>query len=170
MKRTFLVGVVSSVLLSSLAQAETKFTSRYIDTADDCSCVEKDLEEGQDCTQFKCKEINGYQIQTLFDGSACDIGKLVISKDSKKLLTLNEVPKKLEWRFANDEPFAIIYRIKGPNKVCADQLALSVKKETLIVSGLGKFSAINGQIEAKTANANVKIREIADQGFSQRAK
>lgn len=112
----------------------------------------------------------GFQIQTSVDGSAFDLGKLVIVKDSKELISLSEVPSKLEWRFAGQEPFAVIYRLIGPTKNCADQIGLPLSREVLVISGLGKYSAISGQVNAKAASANRKAREIADRGFLGEAK
>ncbi|MBY0415202.1 MAG: hypothetical protein K2Q18_13610 [Bdellovibrionales bacterium] len=162
----FLILISSGTSL----QASTKFSSLYLDTTTDCSCIEKNLQEGQDCTQFTCKEMLGFQVQTSFDGSACDLGKLKILKDSKELISLNEVPKKIEWRLADNEPIAVIYRLKGLSKSCTDLSGSSKNNEMLMVSGLGKYSAISGQVEAKLKNANEKARQIVDKGISLKAK
>lgn len=83
---------------------------------------------------------------------------------------MNEVPSKLEWRLADNEPIAVIYRLKGPSKVCAEQLGLPMSSEMLFVAGLGKHAAASGRVSAKSSNANSKAREIADRGFSDKAK
>jgi hypothetical protein len=169
MKKLFFTTILISISFSSSLQSKTTFTSRYLDTSADCACLEKNLQEGQDCTRFSCKEMDGYHTQISFDGSACDLGKLKVIKDSKELVSLNEVPSKIEWRFAGDEPIAVIYRIKGPSKNCADQLGSPIKKEMLIVFGLGKYSSTSGQVDGKAANSNAKARDLADQGFSGKA-
>lgn len=170
MTRHFFITVFILTSFIPSLQAKIKFSSRYIDVSSDCTCLERNLQEGQDCTQFKCKDMAGYQTQTAFNGSACDLGILKIVKGTRTSLSINEVPSKIEWRFADNEPFAVIYRLKGPSENCADQLGLTSKKEKLVISGLEKYSTISGQINAKTKNANEKAREIADQGFSATAK
>jgi hypothetical protein len=151
-------------------EAKTQFSSRYLDTTSDCTCLEKGLQEGQDCTQFKCKEMAGYHVHIKYDGSACDSGVLEIGRGSKELISIKEVPPKLEWRFADDHPFAVIYRLKGPSKSCLTQGISTTGNETLVVAGLEKFHDISGQVKAKIPNANAKAREIADKGFVNSSK
>lgn len=161
-----------TVLNVSSAEAKTTFSSRYFDTSADCKCLEGDLSEGQDCTQFKCKEMEGYQIQMSYNGSACDLGELKVTKGSKEFISIKEVPAKLEWRFADNQVFAVIYRLKGPSKTCLEQSGSSkaAPKNVLVVSGLENYSALSGQINAKESNANTKARQLADKGFSDKLR
>lgn len=165
-------ALLISVLLFgvSTVHAKTQFSSRYFDTTIDCNCNEKDLQEGQDCIQFTCKEMAGYQIQVSYDGSACDLGKLKILKNSNIIVALSEVPTKLEWRFADSQPFAVIYRVKGQAKNCIEQNIGVRSKVLLVVTGLDKQKSISGQIDAKLPNANIKARDLADLGFKSKPK
>ena len=162
--------IFTSSFSGSIAQAKPQFSSRYFDTTTDCTCLEKNLQEGEDCTGFSCKEMAGYKIQVAYNGAACDLGKLKIIKNSKELVSLDEVPAKLEWRFADSQAFAVIYRIKGQSKTCLEQGVSTKTKEKLFIIGLEQYSSISGQIEVHTPNANVKSREIADQGFLSKLK
>ncbi|MEZ5429298.1 MAG: hypothetical protein R2747_23825 [Pyrinomonadaceae bacterium] len=76
--------------------------------------------------------------------------------------------RKIEWRMADGKPFAVIMRtyvyqtedglIKYPAKPI---------NEFLIVKGLLGFDNIDFRVDAKTADANAKARELADNGYQQ---
>lgn len=164
-----LLFILISISVSSSVGAEGRYSSRYFDTAKDCSCIEKNLQDGQDCTRFYCKEMSGYKTVVSYDGSACDLGRLQILKHNKLVISIEEVPSKIEWRYAGSEPVALIYRKKGNSKTCDEQLGLSIEKETLFVAGLGKFAGLSDQVDAKVPEANLKAREIADR-FLEKSK
>lgn len=106
--------IILILLVSLPAFSKPKFSSQYFDTAKQCECLESDLNEGQDCTQFKCDKMAGYEINLSYTGAACDSGQIIIKKTSQEVLALNEVPAKIEWRFAGTEPFAIDHQ-HGPS-------------------------------------------------------
>jgi hypothetical protein len=153
------------ITLKGFTISPSRFSSQYFDTRKDCSCAEK-ISEGEECLQFKCKHIDIYQIETSFNGAACDLGTMKIFKGPKEvILSVNEVPSKIEWRYSNDKPFAIIYRIKGFPEVCRNQLEEKKTEEVLIIKGLKEYDFINGQVSAKLKDANLKARELAEQAY-----
>lgn len=169
MVKYFFVSFVSflSLILLPMAssQAASRFSSDYSDIVNDCSCMENNLAEGQDCGHFNCKDIFGYQVQKLYDGSACDRGQVHIIKGATLVVSLNGVPNKVEWRIANGHPFAIIYRVKAPMELCSEETGPPMQGEKLVVIGLGEYSSISAQIDATTAQANKDIRSIADHAY-----
>jgi hypothetical protein len=74
--------------------------------------------------------------------------------------------KSVEWRLANGKPFAVIMRVYdyAGDDNCAT--GGKITGEALMVKGLKGYEHIDGKVEARTANANVKARELADQGFA----
>ena len=67
---------------------------------------------------------------------------------------------------ANGKPFAVIMRVADYAET-TDTDAYFGKKtgEKLIVRGLKGFENIDFEVDAKTPNANVKAREMADNGY-----
>jgi hypothetical protein len=78
---------------------------------------------------------------------------------------INWTQKTVEWRMANGKPFAIImreYEYAG-NDQCAT--GGKITGESLIVRGLKGYE-IDETVDAKTPNANLKARELADKGYA----
>jgi hypothetical protein len=78
---------------------------------------------------------------------------------------LNYSQKTIEWRLANGKPFAVIMRVYeyAGNDLCATNG--KVTKESLVVKGLKGFE-IEETVDAKTPNANLKAREVADKAYA----
>jgi hypothetical protein len=74
--------------------------------------------------------------------------------------------KTVEWRLADGKPFAVIMRVYeyAGDDMCSN--GGKIKGESLMVQGLKGFEHIEESVDAKTPNANVKAREIADQGYA----
>jgi hypothetical protein len=164
------VFTLTTAIASNISPNLLQFSSRYYDTQKECQCLETELRDGQDCVQYKCKDLEGHSVSKNYDGSACDSGILSISKGKKfKLGPINTVPKNIEIRFANSIPFAIIYRIEvGSREHCIDPTAKTVKQ--LKGQGLENFQKINEIVSANEKNSNEKIRELVDQSFRDLSK
>ena len=79
-----------------------------------------------------------------------------------------DLKRKVEWRFANGKPFAVIYRIDltKEDSGAADMWSPENKTgEALVIKGLKGFEQIDFQIDAKTPGANIKARQMADAGY-----
>ena len=74
--------------------------------------------------------------------------------------------KTVEWRLADGKPFAVIMRVYeyAGNELCST--AGKIKSESLMVQGLKGYEQIEGSVDARTPNANVKARELADKAFA----
>jgi hypothetical protein len=74
--------------------------------------------------------------------------------------------KNVEWRLADGKPFAVIMRVYeyAGNDACST--AGKIKSESLTVQGLKGYEHIEGSVDARTPNANVKARELADKAYA----
>jgi hypothetical protein len=163
-------------LLSSQA-APTKFSSAYTDIDKGCQNAYKETGEGQDIPA-KCKGYGGYYLYKDYSLYATHLS-IKMNGDENYAVELNRealtnpASKKLEWRMADGKPFAVIMRIstyreggmasgEGP---FADKYKTG---ENLLVKGLKGYEQIDFKVDAKTPNANVKAREMADKADTKR--
>jgi len=83
-----------------------------------------------------------------------------------------DLKRKVEWRFANGKPFAVIFRIDVTKGSSADGIDMWSKEnktgEALVVKGLKGFEHIDFEVDAKTPNANAKAREMADAAYAKK--
>ena len=69
----------------------------------------------------------------------------------------------------NGKPFAIIMRVAVYAELTGAGEYFGKKTgEKLIIKGLKGFENINFEVDAKTANANIKARELADNSYKQK--
>ena len=150
-------------------EKDTKFTSVYTDL--NKNCKSEGGENGGHVSTF-CKGVGGYQIH-YFD-SAANLNFFVkpISDDEDQInlamqsLSYDTKNRKIEWRLADGNPFAVIMRT---NKYETNDEGFpgKITGEYLIVKGLKGFENIDFEIDArKTPNANEKARELADNAYS----
>ncbi len=138
-------------------KSATKFSSVYTDSAKQCKGAEP---------VFTCKGYGGYKlvldIGGVFQTARIDALKSDFSMQIAGFQSIGWNPQ-VEWRMADGKPFAVIVRVD-----VNDENADIPKKlgEQLIIRGLKGFENISETVDAKTAQANEKAREIADRGFS----
>jgi hypothetical protein len=113
-----------------------------------------------------CKGYDGYNVYISY--SACASSFSITKGEETISLGMQSVgwkQKTIEWRIANGKPFAVIMRFY---EYQGDDLCSSggkIKGESLMVRGLKGFEHIEESVDARTSNANVKARELADKGF-----
>ena len=157
---------------TAAAQSATRFSSAYTSLAKCPSGMTKKEEreaekQGEDLPS-KCRGLGGYDVTISY--SACsssfslDKGEESISLGMQ---AINWKQKTVEWRLANGKPFAVIMR--RYDYAGDDQCATGGKitGESLVVVGLKGF-AIDETVDAKTPNANLKARELADKGYGKK--
>jgi glycogen operon protein len=121
---------------------------------------------GQDIPTL-CKGYDGYSVS--IDYSACASSFSITKGEENISLGMQSVgwkQKTVEWRMANGKPFAVIMRFYEYE---GDDLCSSngkIKSESLMVRGLKGFEHIEESVDARTPNANLKARELADKGFA----
>jgi len=161
----FLTG---AVFAQKNTPAKTRFTSIY--TSLDKGCKTIHGSNGTD-DAFICKGAPGYQVNEFSAAAASYIGAELKGTDERFLIaTINfdfDYSKtKLEWRLANGKPFAVILRVpKYGNPASSDQYFGKVIGYKLAIIGL-KGVTIDNSVDAKTADANAKAREIADKAYA----
>src|ERR1043166_2846956 len=140
----------------------TRFSSAYTDLSKDCKAKFKKAAEGQDMPVI-CKGFGGYLITSnpyaLGVQYSVENPKFKKGDDLKSILVgdVSSSGRRLvEWRMADGKPFAIIFRSDKRKDGDVDNTKLT---KVLIVTGLHGFDKIAYEIDAKSANANVRARE-----------
>ncbi len=149
-----------------------KFSSAYTNLDKDCKTVKG---RGGTDDASNCKGIGGYRIHV--SASAAAVAITAETPDKKDLITLaiqdlifDQTKIKVEWRTANGKPFAVIMRVAKYGETNDENLYIGKKNgEELIVQGLKGFEDIDFKVDAKTTNANVKARKLADDAYLEKA-
>jgi len=165
----------SSHPIAAAIQSSPRFSSSYTNLTKCGSGLtkaqEKEAEAQGSDIPTRCQGLAGYDIYIYY--SACtsefslEKGELRISLATQAVSWTQKV---VEWRLANEKPFAIIMRAYdyAGNEQCAT--GGRVTHESLIVKGLKGYEHVDGKVDAKTANANSKARELADAGYGKTAR
>ena len=168
---SLLVGGLYAGRSDALAQRTPVFSSSYTPLTNCGSGMTKKEEREAEKTgtdiPSKCKGLAGYSVNISY--SACSsVFNLIRGDENVPLGTqaLSWPQKTVEWRMADGKPFAVIMRVYEyvGNEMCAT--AGKVKSESLMVQGLKGFEQVTGSVDARTPNANVKARALADQLFA----
>src|SRR6185295_13934006 len=157
-------AIGSSIRFSSIYTNLTKCGSGLT------KAQEKEAEAQGSDIPTRCKGLGGYEVYIYYSACTSEFG-LEKGEEHISLATqaVSWTQKVVEWRLADEKPFAIIlrtYDYKG-NDQCAT--GGRVTGESLIVKGLKGYEHIDGKIHGKTPNANVKARELADAGYGKKA-
>jgi hypothetical protein len=173
MKQLIMLLAFSAILFAGNVYAQknaktTKFSSVYTNLNKDCKTIRGG--DGQDDAAY-CKGVGGYKI---YVGAAAAALSIAIQTPEKE--NIGDIPmqgfdydtKKInvEWRLADGKPFAVIIRIFTYSDEKANEFDYFGKKigEELKIVGLKGFAGINFNVDAKTTDANVKARELNNQG------
>jgi len=170
-------GFVFSQSVSIHGQA-AKFSSLYSNLKTDCRAavrLKKGEENGQDMP-LKCKGYGGYEIRIDYSAAASNLRVQPLGDKSDDAIMMGMQPidydqtRKVEWRFANGKPFAIIYRIWKSKTDQPEEMwwPKNLAGELLIIKGLKGFEQIDLELDGKTPNANIKAREMADSAYAKR--
>ena len=154
--------------------AATKFTSVYTSLSKGCKVLKGG--DGQDDAAL-CKGAGNYQVRVYYSAASSHFNAEVKGTDDSVMLAtlsvgFDESKTTLEWRLANGKPFAVIMRVPVyADPVGDEQYYGKVIGQELVVVGLVGFEqTVSGEVDAKTPNANVKAREIADKAYAAAAK
>jgi hypothetical protein len=173
-KIVFITALLGSMLAGSVAAqtkpAVTKFTSVYTNLSRSCKTL-----PGRDGTDDAslCKGAGNYQVRLYYSAASSHINAEVKgTDDSISLATLSvgfdESKTTLEWRLANGKPFAVIMRrpIYSENVAEGEYFGKVMGQKLVVIGLIGFGDAITGEVDAKTPNANVKARELADKAYT----
>jgi hypothetical protein len=164
------VGVYAG-RLTKVPQLKPVFSSQYTPLTNCGSGLTKREEseaekQGSDIPS-KCKGLAGYSIDISY--SACSSSFSLNRGDENIPLAMQAIDwkqKTLEWRTANGKPFAVIMRVYEYTGNDACSTGGKVKSESLTVQGLKGYEHIQQSVDARTPNANVKARELADAAYA----
>ncbi len=159
MEKLLALMTLTFLATSSFAENIIVYSSAYTDLAHDCKWqyLEKNLQEGQD-NALICKGAGEYE--ALIDFSMDDSYLHVLKTNTVAFTISTDIrladykKGKIEWRLANEKPFAIITRTK-----------LGAKKTLLSIHGLHGFDVLSA-----TANNNANARTIADKFYDSNIK
>lgn len=173
----YCAGALLCVAISSGAASggagEPKFSSAYTDLKTQCKPVAEGDARGDD-TPLRCAGYGGYEIRIDFsavsshllvqpaaaNADAIDLAVQPFDYDAKR---------KIEWRLADGEPFAVIFRVGKPRgDVDPSETWRPENKagESLRVKGLKGYGRIDFEVDARTPDANAKARELADEAYA----
>ena len=179
LKMKVLLLFVSLALLSPSSQSVSgggrppKFSSAYTDLQTQCKPFAVGEARGDD-TPLRCEGYGGLEVRIDFSAASSHLRvqpKGDAAEDATDLAAqpLNyDAKRKIEWRLADGQPFALIFRVdKSKDGVDPAEMWRPENKtgESLIVKGLKGYEHIDFEVDARAADANVKARELADKAF-----
>jgi hypothetical protein len=154
--------------------AAPRFSSVYTNFDKDCrdAVPESKVHPGTD-VPGTCKGYGGYRVA--LDYSAMATSMVIVRGKNRDesislgmmSLTAPEKGSKLEWRLANGNPFAVIFRMPKYGEMGENSNPFANKiGETLIVKGLKGYEGIDLEVDVKTTpNPNEKARQLADSHY-----
>jgi hypothetical protein len=155
----------------STSQRKTVFSSRYT-TLTNCGSgmtkkEEREAEKNGTDIPSKCRGLAGYNVYISYSACASQFNLTRGEENiSLGMQPVNWKQKQVEWRLADGQPFAVIIRMYdyGDDLCNGDK---KLKGESLMVQGLKGFEQIEGSVDARAPNANLKARELADKGYAE---
>ena len=128
---------------------------------------EREAEKHGSDIPSKCKGLAGYAVDISY--SACSSNFSLTRGEERISLGMQAIDwpqKTVEWRLADGKPFAVIMRVYEYAGTDLCSTAGKIKSESLTVQGLKGYEQIEGSVDARTPNANIKARELADKAFA----
>jgi len=126
---------------------------------------------------LRCKGYGGYEVNIGFSATSSQFTINLVRKRDEDVVVSTMQPldydqkRKIEWRLANGNPYAVIYRIdatKGDSGATDVWYSENKTGESLVIKGLKGFEHIEFEIDAKDPQANVKARQMADEGYARK--
>ncbi len=168
-----IVLFTAAAAVSQTAKSQPRFTSVYTNLGSACSTAGSP--EGTDESSV-CKGVGGYEIHIYASAAALHINAELKGSDKTIPLAIldigfQESKTRVEWRLANKEPFAVIFRIPIYAEPTDESPYFGkMVGEKLVVRGLKGFEKINHSVDVTTPNANVKARQLADAAYAEARK
>jgi hypothetical protein len=162
------------LLTHAASGVAAKFTSAYTDLKTQCKAAAQGEPEGED-TPLRCAGYGGYEIRIDYSAASSHLRVQPAGNEAEEGIALAQQPlgydskHKIEWRFADGKPFAVIFRVdKAKDGVEPEEMWRPENKtgESLLVKGLKGYERIDFEVDARTPNANEKAREMADGAYA----
>lgn len=161
---------------ATVASSPIEFASVYTDLATDCRpALQPEAEdEGSDVPEV-CEGRGGYEVWISFAATAVGINIHRAGFHVDLVGDPNVMRRKLEWRLAGGQPFAVILRVVewNPDALPEDSAGFLVDRNTgeyLIVKGLEGYPQIDFKVDVTgVADANQTARSLADGSYAPRS-
>lgn len=151
-----------------------KFSSAYTDLKTQCKAVARGEPQGDD-TPLRCAGYGGYEIRIDFSAASSHLRVRPAGDEAEEGIELAAQPlnydakRKVEWRLADGQPFAVIFRVDKPRAdVDPSEMWRPENKtgESLRVKGLKGYGQIDFEVDARTPDANARARGLADEAYT----
>ena len=175
MKNLISLILFAAFFAVSINAQVAKMSSVYTNLKADCRAEEKVI---ADEVPFICKTVGSYRARIIPAGAWAETieivnlqGETVTSLGTHGYGYSTSGKRLLEWRLANGEPFAVIFRVnkfdtKSSLKHGDNPFSEKYKiGEALIIRGLDDYSQIDFEVDAKEKNANLSAQKKADENF-----
>jgi hypothetical protein len=169
-----LSGICVTWRATATERSAPTFSSAYTDLNKQCRDAFKSVGEGQDMP-LRCNGYGGYYIYIYYSAWASHINAQLKGRDDVTIsLAMQELGysdakgRKIEWRMAEGKPFAVILRVSHYKESTDGNSPFDEKLKTgesLLVKGLKGYEHIDGAVDARTPDANIKARQLADQQY-----
>lgn len=175
MKSLLLACAAALVVAGLSTRSAAKFSSAYTDLKTQCKPIAGGESRGDD-TPLRCAGQGGYEVRIDFSAASSHLGIQPTACECDERIALAEQPlhydaeRKIEWRLAGGQPFAVILRVDKP-KGGLDPAEMwrpeNKTGEALLVKGLKGYERIDFEVDAKSPDANVRARELADRAYAE---
>lgn len=175
MKNLILLILFAAFSTVSINAQAAKMSSIYTNLKTDCRAEEK---VAADEVPFICKAVGSYRARIIPAGAWAETieivnmrGETVASLGTHGYGYSTRGKRILEWRLANGNPFAVIFRINkfdskdSPENGDSPYLDKYKTGEALIIRGLDGYSQIDFEVDGKAKNANLSAQKKADENF-----
>jgi predicted DNA-binding protein (MmcQ/YjbR family) len=166
------LGLFAGNLCAQKNKNTVTFSSEYSNLSGDCKTLKGG--EGQDDAS-DCKGVGGYRIR--ISPTAASIFVSAETPDKKDSIQIaaqdfdfDRKDRKIEWRMADGKVFAVIMRVNAYAAPPEDLYYGEKTGEKLVVKGLKGFEYIDFEVDAKTADADVKARRMAEAAYMKKQK
>jgi hypothetical protein len=165
--------IASIIIMGDGNETNVGFYSDYTDLEKECKTPEGQGKEGGHVSTY-CKAFGDFRIHIYDTAMTMEITvESTVSRKNtsvmRESLSFSTKGKKMEWRFKNGIPFAVIMRGRTYAKDKNGQMKYpeNVTGEYLFVRGLPGFERIKSDVNLRTTKfANKEARIIADTGFA----
>lgn len=174
--KSILYAICAILIFTAVADAQSaKMSSVYTDMANECRAEKKSVDEE---VPFICKAVGQYRARVTPAG-AYEETLEIVDFSGETAVTIGNFPygtstrkgRMLEWRMANGQPFAVIFRSSVFDTERAERdgenpnLAKYKIGERLLVIGLPGHGQIDFEVDAAKKNANAEAQRLADSNF-----
>ncbi|MGH9968778.1 MAG: hypothetical protein ACREBG_13245 [Pyrinomonadaceae bacterium] len=162
---------VFSISIKRSPARTPRFSSAYTNLRTQCKNPDRGSDQGQHASLF-CRGVGNYRIHIFDSAMALHINAETLDRQAsiplaEQNLTYDRQRRRIEWRLANGNPFAVILRVFKYSGKGKYPLQEKPTGDVLLVKGLAGYEHIGDEVDVRTtSNPNAKARELADKAYS----